>query len=295
MKLTHRIAFPLLAFLSAVCGLLALPASAADYPSRPIRLVVPFPAGATADLLGREFGHVLGERLKQPVVVDNRAGANGMLGAQFVARAPADGYTLLFITGHMLAVTPHLVREPGFDALNDFTPITIATRGPALVVVRADSPYRSVKDLIDAAKKSPGKIAYNTSGEGSPQHLMGEKFQSMAGVELLKVGYKGETPALQDLMGGRIDFAFGFVMGTMPFVRGGRLRVLAHTGDKQLAAFPDVAPLAEAGIPGFSEYTYAGYAVPKGTPAEIVQRLYDEARASLNGLRKSIEERGADL
>ncbi len=270
-------------------------AMAENYPSKPIHLIVPFPAGSSADVNARQVGQILSTRMGQQVVIENRPGAGGNIAAASVAKAAPDGYTILYITGHMIAVNPHIVKNPGFDSLNDFVPIIIVGRAPALLVVSSNSPIRSVKDLLATAKKNPGKLSYATSGDGSPQHIMGEKLRQLAGVDIVQIPYKGETPALQDLMGGHIDMCFGFVAGTISFVRDGKLRVLATTSEKRLAAFPDYPTLAESGVPGFAEATLNGYVAPRGTRPAIVNKLNDEIRAALKILADEIAKRGSEI
>jgi tripartite-type tricarboxylate transporter receptor subunit TctC len=278
-----------------MCGIIPLSAHADDYPSKPIRIVVPFPAGSSADVGTRQVAQKLSEQMRQSVIVDNRPGANGVIGAQSVAKARPDGYTLLYVTSHVVAVNPHIIKNLGFDALKDFVPITIAGSTPALLVVSTTSPYRSVQELIAAAKAAPGKLTYSTSGEGSPQHIMGEKLMKRAGIKLIQVPYKGETLALQDLIAGEIDFAFGFPAGTMPHVRSGKLRALGITSEQRLTAFPDVPTLMEAGLLGYSEVTLGGYLAPRGTAPAIVKKLNDEIRTALLSLKREIAERGGHL
>ncbi len=263
-------------------GIFSTIAQADEYPSKPIRLVVAFPAGSSSDVIARQTAQKLSEQMGQQVIVDNRPGANGALAAQTVAKARPDGYTLLQATSHVIAVTPHLNKNPGFDALNDFAPIIITGSTPALVVVAAKSPFKSVKELIDAAKLAPGKLTFASSGEGSAQHIMGEKLMHLAGIKLTHIPYKGETPALQDLMAGEITFAFGFPAGTLSHVRSGALRALALTGDKRLPVFAEIPTLAESGVRGYNELTYGVCLVPRAAPAANVKKLNDEFRTALN-------------
>ena len=294
--LTKRIARRAALLLSALLSMaLPLAVHAQAYPSKAIHIIVPFPAGSSADVNVRQTGQILSTRMGRPVVIENRPGAGGNIGAASVAKAAPDGYTILYITSHLIAVNPHIVKNPGFDSLTDFVPIIIATRAPTLLVVSSNSPIRSVKDLIDSAKKNPNKLTYATSGDGSPQHIMGEKLRQMADVELVQIPYKGETPALQDLMGGHIDICFGFVASTIPYVRDGKLRVLATTSEKRLAAFPDYPTLAESGVRGFAETTLAGYVAPRGTSPAIVKKLNDEIRAALTVLAGEITKRGSEI
>lgn len=289
------------AAVAAVAGLVIAGAGSAplaqaeDYPVRAVRVIVPFPPGSSADVNARQLGKVLSERLRQPVVIENRPGANGIVGAEALARAKPDGYTVGFVTGHVVAVNPHLVKNLAFDPLADFAPVLVTGRSPALLVVSAASPYRSVKDLLEAGRRSPGKLTYGSSGEGSPQFIMAKKLERMAAMEAVHVPYKGETPALQDLMGGSIDFCFGFPAGTLPHLQGGRLRALAVTTARRLAAFPDIPTLAESGLAGYEESTLGAYLVPRGTPPAIVQRLNADFRAALEVMRAEFTGRGSEV
>lgn len=279
--------------LLALAG--AVQSQAEEYPTRAVRVIVPFPPGSSADVNARQLGKALSERLRQPVVVENRAGANGIVGTEAVARARPDGYTIGFVTGHVVAVNPHLVKNLSFDPLTDFVPVLVTGRSPAILVVSSASPYRTLKDLLEAARRSPGKLSYGSSGEGSPQFIMAKKLERMAGIEAVHVPYKGETPALQDLMGGSIDFCFGFPAGTLHLVQGGRLRALAVTTARRLAAFPDIPTVAESGLAGYEESTLGAYLVPRGTPPAIVQRLNTEFRAALDSVRAEFTGRGSEV
>ena len=274
---------------------LTLGARAEDYPTKPIRIVVPYPAGSSGDVTTRQMAKMLSEKFSQSVIVDNRPGANGIIGAQVVAQAQPDGYTLLFAASSVLAMNPYLVKDLGFDAQKDFVPIIVSARSPALVVLSAASPFQSVQEFIEAAKKSPGKLTFASSGEGSPQHIMGEKMKRMAGIDLNHISYKGETPALQDLMAGQIDLCFGFAAGTMPHVRSGKLRALAVTGEKRLGIFPDIPTMAEAGLAGYAETILTLYAAPRGTPAAIVDKLNEAIRSAMFTMKQVILERGSEF
>ena len=285
----------LLLILLAGCCAIAFGAHAEDYPTKSIRIVVPFPAGGSADVITRQLAKALSEKFSQSVIVDNRPGANGIIGAQVVAQAQPDGYTLLLATSHVLAMNPYLVKDLGFNVQKDFVPIIVYARSPAMLVVSVASPYQSVKDLIEAAKKSPGKLTFASAGEGSVQHIMGEKFQRAAGIELLHIPYKGETPGLQDTMAGQIDLIFGFPLGTMPHVRGGKLRALAVTGEKRISILPDIPTMTEAGLAGYSEAALSLYLAPRGTPAAIVDKLNDAFRIALLTMKKDMLERGSEF
>ena len=285
----------LLLMLLVACFAIALSAHAEEYPTKPVRIVVPTPAGSSGDVVTRQLTKVLSEKLGQSVIVDNRPGANGIIGAQVVAQAPPDGYTLLFAVSHNIAMNPYLVKDIGFDARKDLVPIIVTGRAFAFLVVPAASPFQSVKELIEAAKKSPGKLTFASSGEGSVQHVMGEKMKLMAGIDLNHIPYKGEAPALQDMMAGQIDLCFCFPASTMPLVRSGKLRALAVTGEKRFGAFPDIPTMAEAGLAGYAEYTLGMYLAPRGTPAAIIDKLNDAFRIALLTRKNDLLERGAEF
>ena len=285
----------LLLILLAGCCAIAFGAHAEDYPTKSIRIVVPFPAGGSADVITRQLAKALSEKFSQSVIVDNRPGANGIIGAQVVAQAQPDGYTLLLATSHVLAMNPYLVKDLGFNVQKDFVPIIVYARSPAMLVVSVASPYQSVKDLIEAAKKSPGKLTFASAGEGSVQHIMGEKMKLMAGIDLNHIPYKGEAPALQDTMAGQIDLIFGFPLGTMPHVRSGKLRALAVTGEKRISILPDIPTMIEAGVAGYSETALSLYLAPRGTPAAIIDKLNDAFRIALLTMKKDFLERGAEF
>ena len=285
----------LLLLLVIMASALTPGARAEDYPTKPIRIVVPTPAGSSGDVLTRQYAKVLTEKLGQSVIVDNRPGANGIIGAQVVAQAPPDGYTLLFASSQVHTMNPYLAKDLSFDAQKDFVPIIVTGRGFAFLLVAAASPFQSLKELIAAAKKSPGKLTFASGGEGSVQHVMGEKMKLMAGIDLNHIPYKGETPAVQDMMAGQIDLCFCFPASTMPLVRSGKLRALAVTGEKRFSAFPDIPTMAEAGLAGYYEYTLGMYLAPRGTPAAIIDKLNDAFRVALLAGKKDMLERGTEF
>jgi tripartite-type tricarboxylate transporter receptor subunit TctC len=273
------------------------PVSAADgFPSKPIKIVVPFPAGATGDLNARQLAPFLSERLKQSIIVENRPGAGGLIGSEAASRASPDGHTVLFMVSATLTVAPHLQKSPSFDPVRDLRPFIVTVRSGTILVVNAKSSIRSFSDLIAAAKAKPGALTYASSGPGSMQHLMGERLKQMAGIDLLHVPYKGETPSLTDLIGGQVDLVFGFALATLPHIRSGKLRPLAVTTAKRLSSLPDVPTIAESGFPGYDERVWAGFAVPAGTPQPIVDKLHAafHASASLPQYRQAVEGRGSE-
>ena len=271
--------------------------AAEEYPSKPIRLIVPFPAGASADLRARQLAPLVAQRLKQQLIIDNRPGAAGSIGTGLGAKASPDGYTVTYIITNTVAVNPHLYKDTGFDPLRDLVPLIVTARSGSILVVKADSSIRSVGDLVAQAKTSPGKLTYGTSGQGSPQHLMGERLKKMAGINLVSIPYKGDAPTLTDLMGGQIDMALGFPMASMALVDAGKLRALAVTSAQRLAILPNTPTLAESGVPGYDETIWSGYAVPTGTPENIVRKLHEAFRSAMltPEYKKDVEQSGAEL
>ena len=268
--------------LSALCIVMSAQVIAADeYPSKPIRIIVPFPAGGSADLRTRHLAPLIAQRLKQSVIIENRPGAAGNIGTGLGAKSPPDGYTVTLILNTTVAVNPHIYRDAGFDPLKDLVPLIVMVRAAAILVVKADSPIRSVQDLIAQAKARPGKLTYGTSGPGSVQHLMGERFKKMAGIDLVHVPYKGDAPTLTDLMGGQIDMAFGAPPATLPLIESGKLRTLAVTSAKRLSILPNVPTLGESGVPGYDETFWGGFAVPTGTPGIVVKKLHEAFRSAM--------------
>ncbi|MCR0982561.1 Bug family tripartite tricarboxylate transporter substrate binding protein [Roseomonas populi] len=262
--------------LSAAAGLLAplraLPALGADaYPSRPIRVIVPFTAGGGTDVVGRELAQMLSTELGQAVVIDNRPGGGTVLGSDLASKAAPDGYTLLLTTS-ALAINASLVKSLPYDTEKGFSEVGLICHGPNVLVVRPDSPYRSVADIISAAKAKPGELTYGSSGNGSAVHLAAELFKLMAGVDITHVPYRGAGPAYTDLLGGRLDMVFGTAGGVAAFVKGDRMRAVAVTSPQRTPAYEGVPTIAET-LPGYeAEVWYAVFA-PGGTPAPILARL----------------------
>jgi tripartite-type tricarboxylate transporter receptor subunit TctC len=249
---------------------------AQSYPTRPVRVVVPLSAGGFADVPARIIAPRLSNALGQQVFVENRAGAGGTIGTDFVAKAKPDGYTLLFSgTPHVIA--PWLYKVVPYDALKDFAPIMQVAAGPYVLVVNpAQLPVNSVLELVAAAKAAPGKIDFASSGNGSAQHLVAALFNSTAGIELNHVPYKGSGPAMQDLLSGQVKVSFAGVPNVIAHVKAGRLRALGVTTTKRASELPDVPTIAEAGVPGYEATLWLGLLAPLGTPPEIVQRIYTE-------------------
>jgi len=267
-----------------LCFALALAASAAaaqSYPSRPVRIVVPLSPGGFSDTPTRILAPRLSEQFGKQFFVENRPGAGGTIGWDFVAKSPPDGYTLA-ITGNTLLVGAHLYKNVPYDALKDFTHITMMAAGPYVLVVNPQKvPVDSVRELIAAAKAKPGAIDFASSGNGSSQHLVGALFGSMAGVQLNHVPYKGSGPAMQDLLGGQVGVSFAGVPNVLGHVRNGQLKALAVTSSKRWFALPDVPTMAEAGVAGYDATLWLSVSGPAGMPAAIVERLYTEISKAL--------------
>jgi tripartite-type tricarboxylate transporter receptor subunit TctC len=267
--MTRFFVFLLAVFLSGT-------AFSQDYPTRPIRLVVPSSAGAgVTDIMARIVGQKLTERFGQQVVVDNKPGASGILGAEIVAKAPPDGYTLL-IANVSLIVNPYLYARMPYDPLVDFAPITMVNTAPQQLVVHPSVPARTVAELIAYAKTRPGQLNYGSGGIGSTPFLAGELFKSITGIDVVHVPYKGGGPAIAELVGGQLTFMIENVPGTMPFVKDGKLRSLAVTSLQRSPLAPDVPTMIEAGVPGYEMSAWNAVFAPKGTPPAIVARLQAE-------------------
>jgi tripartite-type tricarboxylate transporter receptor subunit TctC len=250
-------------------------ASAQAWPAKPVKIVVPFAPGGTTDVVARMVGQKLGEIWGQSVVVENRAGAGGNVGADAVAKAPADGYTLLMASGS-ITINPNIYTKMPFDTQRDLVPITNVASGPMMVVVPDASPYRSVKDLIAAAKANPGKLNFGSAGVGSQVHLAAENLADSAGIEVQHVPYKGEAVAYNDLMGGQVQFMVGNMAAASALAGPGRLRALAVTGRTRSPQFPDIPTVAESGLPGFENTGWFGLFAPAGTPQAVIDKVYHD-------------------
>jgi tripartite-type tricarboxylate transporter receptor subunit TctC len=253
----------------------ALPMRAwAAFPDKPLRLVVPFPAGGAADLMARGLAQHLGTALGQQVVIDNKGGAGGALGAETVAKAPADGYTLFFGTMGTHAINPALYAKLRYDPQKDFAPVALTHITPRVLVVSAALPIKTVADLVAAAKKEPKRYTYGSAGNGSSSHLSGALFESLAGVDMVHVPYKGSAPLLTDVLAGRIDTTFDSYTVYEEHIKSGRVRALAVTSRTRMAALPSVPTLDEAGLKGYEVSNWLGVFAPAGTPAAVVQALH---------------------
>jgi tripartite-type tricarboxylate transporter receptor subunit TctC len=286
-----------LRWIVAVFLALALPASAQErYPSRPLRIVVPFAPGGSTDIFARLVGDRLAAALAQPVVIENRAGASGNIGAEAVAKSAPDGYTLLMATTGVMAINNALFKSMTFDAAKDFEPVIYIASISNVVIVPLDLPANSIAELIAVAKREPGKLSFASSGAGSSTHMSAELFKSMAGVDILHIPYKGSGQALPDLISGRVSMMFENAPGAVSYIRAGKVRALAVTGLKRAAALPEVPTVAESGLPGYESLSWSGLAVPAGTSKEIVQKLNAATSAILAAadMRAKLAEQGAD-
>jgi len=251
-----------------------------SYPTKPIRMVVPFPPGGPTDLTARVVAAEMNKSLGQSIVVDNRPGASGMIGAEQVAKSDPDGYVFL-ANASLHVINPFIYPDMHFDALKDFVPITQLAAVPLVLVVPVDSPIKTVKDLAEYARKNPNKLNFGSSGSASAQQLAGESFKIAAGVQMQHVPYKGSSPALADLVGGQIQLMFDSMPSAMPFIKSGKLRAIAVTTAQRAKALPELPTIAESGYPDFDIATWYGYWAPKGTPTEIVDKLAQAAQLAL--------------
>jgi tripartite-type tricarboxylate transporter receptor subunit TctC len=282
--------------LAAAAATAPFAVQAQAYPTRPATIVVPFAAGGTTDILARVIGQALTRELGQSVIVDNRAGAGGNIGASLAAKAPADGYTLFMGTVGTHAINQGLYKKLPFDPIKDFQPLTRVAMVPNLLVANPGKPYKSVKELIAYAKANPGKVNFGSSGSGSSIHLSGELFNSLAKVDMVHVPYKGSAPAVTDLLGGQIDIMFDNMPSAIQHVRSGKLRPLAVTTAKRSPELPDVPTIAEAGVPGYEATSWFGMFAPAGTPAPVVARVHTALVKVLADaeVKKKLAEQGAE-
>ena len=279
----------------ATMALHSLSALAQSYPSRPISLVVPFPAGGTTDVLARALGQELSKSLGQPVIVENKPGAGATLGADYVAKAKADGHILLMGAVHHTIATSVYKKLP-YDFQKDFAPVTTVALVPNVLTVNPQLPAKSVKELLALAKAEPGKLTFGSNGNGTVQHLIGAQVEGMAGVQLLHVPYKGSGPLTTDLLGGQITMSFDTITPVLQHIKGGKLRALAVTTAKRSSALPDVPTLDEAGLKGFDLGTWFGVLVPTATPRDVVLRLNTEMVKIIHSpdFRKKMDDIGAE-
>lgn len=287
----------MLGMAAAVLCSFATSASADDlaYPKGPVTLVVPFAPGGSTDVIGRLLAERLAVALKQPVVVENRSGAGGNIGAAVVAKAAPDGQTLLFGTTGILSINEFLYSNPGYKANRDLLPVIYTASISNVLIVNKDLPVSNVADLIKLARENPGKYSFASSGAGSSTHLSGELFKNMAGVDLMHVPYKGSGQALVDLVGGQINMIFDNAPSAVPLAQSGKVKALAVTSTTPLSVLPGVPPLGEAGLKGYESLSWTGVVAPAGTPQPIVDKLNRELNAILadEGVRKKLTELGA--
>jgi tripartite-type tricarboxylate transporter receptor subunit TctC len=292
MVCLHRSTRQALSVLLTAAFALAVgaPARAQDaWPTRSVRIVVPFAAGGATDVVARALGKDLSELWGQPVVVDNRGGAGGNIGAEVVAKSSPDGYTLLMASGSILTVNPHIYAKLPFDSQKDFIPVTNVASGPQLVVVHPGFPAKSVADLIALAKAKPGTVNFGSAGIGSQTHMAAENFVDAAGINATHVPYKGEGPALADLIAGQIQFVLANIAAAAPHVNNGTIRALAVTSLTRSPLLPDVPTVAESGIAGFENSGWFGILVPAGTPQSIVDKIHADTVKVLE--RREMKER----
>lgn len=264
----------------AAFGLAAAGAFAQGYPAKAVKVIVPYPPGGPTDIVARVVAQKLSEQTGQQFVVDNRGGAGGNIGAEAVARAPADGYTLLVATtAH--AINRTLFKQMSYDLMKDFVPVSQLTAGPLVIVANPALPATNVKELIALARAKPGELTFASSGPGQSTHLAAELFDTMAGVKMTHVPYKGSAPALTDTMGGQVSLFFDTMLSAMPHVRSGKLKAIAVTSAARSPAAPEIPTVAESGLPGYEAIAWNGLLAPAGTPKEVVARLNAELRKAL--------------
>ena len=285
-------------FLTAAAALLPVGQAAAQggYPSRPITLVVPQAAGGTNDIVGRLVGQKLGEVLGASVVVDNRPGAGGNIGTQLVAKAPKDGYLLLMTISSSQAINPALYKNPGFDPVKDFRPVGLIGAVPNVLLVNPAFPAKTLAELLALAKGKDASYQYASAGNGTLNHLLGEMLNSMAGVQLQHVPYKGVAPAMNDVLGGQLPIVFASLPSALSHIKAGKLRALAVSGEKRSPALPDVPAIAES-VPGYNGTLWIGLFAPAGVPAEVLTTLQDATRKAMAApdLRDKLEQQGVEI
>ena len=291
MKASDALAAALL-----VLGATAAQAQTGGYPSRAVRIIVPFAPGGNVDLVARAVAQPLAESLGQQVIVDNRPGASGLVGTHLVAKSPADGYTLLAMA-NTFAVVPSLMSNPGYDPLKDFAAISLTCRVPQVLVVNPALPVRTVKQLVTLAKARPGEISYASAGTGGTGHMAAELFNRHAGLKMLHVPYKGNAQAIVDVISGQVTMMFDQVSTSAPHIRAGKLRALAVTSLERSRLFPELPTIDESGVRGFEDITFNGLVAPAGTPRDTVTRLHAEVAKAVRvpALNKRFLERGVEL
>jgi tripartite-type tricarboxylate transporter receptor subunit TctC len=282
--------------LIAVGTIMSAPAGAQDFPSKLIRIIVPFTPGGSNDVLARELATGFQARWKENTIVENKPGGGGTIAYAFLAKAPPDGYTLMVVPASFTMV-PHLSRNPGFNPLTDYAPINLLIDVPFVMVVPPEVPAQTVKEFVALAKASPGKLTYASVGVGTPQHLGAELFKMQAGVDLVHVPFRGATAAIPDLLAGRIDLFIGAINSLLPLIKEGKLRALASAGEKRTPALPDLPTFAEAGVPGVVVGSGVGLVAPAGTPPAIIETLHRASAeiAATPGFQQRMTAIGVDV
>ena len=265
----------LICCLTAIALIAPVAALGQGYPDKPIRVIVPVPAGGTPDVVARMVAPGLSNLLGQQLVMDNRGGAGGLIGAELAAKAIPDGYTLFFSSPGSLTILPHLKKHVAYDTLRDFLPISLVSIGPFLLITHPSVPAKTVKELVTLAKSEPGKLNYASAGNGAANHLAMELFKSMADINLTHVPYKGAPQAVTDLIGGNVNLMFNSIPPVMQHIKSGRLRLLGVSSAKRSPQLPDVPTISEAGVPGYESITWFGLLAPAKTPSPIVTRLHE--------------------
>jgi tripartite-type tricarboxylate transporter receptor subunit TctC len=267
--------------------------AAPEYPAHPISLIVPFVAGASSDALARIVGKALTQKLNQTVVVENRAGAGGIIAADYVRRQKPDGYTFMLTTDGILSVVPSIMKSVPYDPLKDFSPLTIGAVAPVVLIVRADSPFKSMQDIVDYAKAHPpGTLTFGSSGIGTSQHIAGELFNELAGVTIKHVPYKGGAPAMTDLLGGQVSMMFGQIPSAKQLADSGKIRILGIGSPKRNPQLPNVATLDELGLKGYDSDTWYGFNMPAGGDPRVKAILSEAVIAALKDNAKDLETQG---
>lgn len=271
-----------LAAMAAAPSIVSAQGTAAAFPQKPVRIVVPYPPGGTNDVLARVLGQKLQDAWGQPVVVENKPGAAGNIGAAEVAKAAPDGYTLLLTNVNITSMNPALVAKMPFDAQKDFAPITLLGTTAMALVVHPSVPVKTPQELIRLLGEKPGRVSYASSGNGSPQHMSAEMFKAMTGTRIVHIPYRGAAPAVTDVVSGQVEMTFGVVNQLLPHIRAGKLKALAVTTSKRLSSLPDVPTLHESGVKGYESEIWLGLAAPAGTPAAIIDRINQEVRKAMS-------------
>ena len=287
----------LLKSIAAMAAMAVLQAGAQAWPSKPIKIIVPYPPGGTSDILARAVGQKLQEEWKQPVVVENKPGATGNIGADFVAKSPPDGYTLLLADIGSLAIAPSVVTSLPFDPVKDFAPVVMVAYSPHLLVVHPSVPAKDAKELVALAKAKPDSLNFAVSGLGGANHLAGIDFAQRAGIKWTYIPYKGGSQALTDMVGGQAQVMFNGALATYPFVKDGKLKALAVSSAKRFPTMPDIPTVAESGMPGFETGSWQGIVAPANTPADVVRKLHGTVMQILStpDMKERLDKAGAEV